>query len=765
MVEQGARAEDREGPARPAGGPFGARARALVSFIRSSLPRGDRLDEIVWRRRHRAITLLLWALVAFGPLYGGLRGLPWLHSVGDSAAAAALAVAARLGTSRRWRSSCTTVGLFVAAASYVHMSSGLIEAHFLFFVALGVITLYQDWRQFFLAVGFTLAHHAVVGVLDPAGVYNHQEALDHPLRWAVVHASFVVAASVANIVAWKANEDHAVRDALTRLPNRVAFTERLERALAAGPRSGLAVLFIDLCGFKKINDSWGHEAGDEVLVEVARRLRHVARRGDSAARFGGDEFALLLLGVSQSEAEAVARRVNSLLREPLALRDREVSVAASVGVALAEPGSSAPNLMRNADVAMYVAKKSFGPLGGYSVFDAAMHEAAVARFDLEIELQAAIDQGRLRVEYQPVMELASRRLVGLEAHVRWPHPERGLLGQDDVFPLAEETGQAVTIGRWLLLTALGDLAEWTRTTGGGRPLYVSVNVTRSQLRSASMVAEVEAALATTGVGAANLMLEVTETSVAGEPTEMATLQQLHSLGVRLALDNFGTGYSSLSYLAQLPVDHLKIDKSFTDDLPSGPNARVAAAVFALADYIGLTTIVDGVDRDDQVTALIGLGARVGEGALLHSPVSADEVATLLARPEVQALAPGAASGPGPVLVVEDDPVMAAILQRYLSGMGHEVAFATSVEQAWEMARAVPPALVLLDLGLPGRDGWSLVSRLRSDSELGGTPVVVVSGRADKATEERAGAEGCGFVPKQESHTRLVPLVRSILVAA
>ena len=327
------------------------------------LPKGHSLPDDAWRVRHRTLTYLLTAHVAGVVAFGLTRRQPVVHLLVEAGIVAAFAAvgwaATGPGRRRQVSSAVTAVGLVVSSAVLVHLSDGVIEMHFHFFVMVGILTLYQDWVPFLLAIGFVVVHHGLVGTLAPAQVYNHPAAIAHPFRWALVHGLFVLAASMASIVAWKLNEEQALKDGLTRLANRRLFRDRLGHALARGQRNRglLAVLYIDLDGFKGVNDELGHAGGDHLLTLVAERLRAVIRPSDTAARLGGDEFAVLVEDViAEAEASYIAERILAALATPFAVHGTEVTVGASIGIALNTPGAELDDLLNNADAAMYAAK-------------------------------------------------------------------------------------------------------------------------------------------------------------------------------------------------------------------------------------------------------------------------------------------------------------------------------------------------------------------------------------------------------------------------
>jgi diguanylate cyclase (GGDEF)-like protein/PAS domain S-box-containing protein len=424
----------------------------------------------------------------------------------------------------------------------------------------------------------------------------------------------------------KAFEDQlahqAFHDPVTNLANRALFVDRVQHALMRAQRGGSAsvgVMFIDLDDFKTVNDSLGHAAGDVVLREVARQLMTAVRPTDTVARFGGDEFAVLLDGVEDSpEAADIAERVLRALEQAVEVDGKEVFPRASVGICLADEGASADaeELLRNADVAMYRAKRD--SKGGYRVFEPTMHERVLERLELRSELQRAIESNQLEVHYQPVVRLGEREISGVEALLRWNHPTRGNIPPLQFIPLAEETGLIIPIGRWVLNAACQEGVLLHERFRREQPLTISVNLSVRQLQSDTIVADVREALATSGLPASSLVLEITE-SVMMADTELAVarLHDLKNLGVRLAMDDFGTGYSSLSYLGRFPVDILKMDRSF---LAEDKNEPLAAAVIALGESLALDVVAEGIEYDEQAVSLRDLGCELGQGFLFARPM-------------------------------------------------------------------------------------------------------------------------------------------------
>jgi diguanylate cyclase (GGDEF)-like protein/PAS domain S-box-containing protein len=423
----------------------------------------------------------------------------------------------------------------------------------------------------------------------------------------------------------------AFHDPVTKLANRALFSDRVEHALMRAGRGvpEIAVMFIDLDDFKTVNDSLGHAAGDEVLQEVGRRLKIAVRPTDTVARFGGDEFAVLLDGIGGSEDAAdAAARILRALDMPVEIDGKHVFPRASVGICLVGEELETPEaeeLLRNADVAMYMAKRD--SKGSYRVFEPTMHERVVERLELRSDLQHALTQDQLELHYQPVVRLAGRDILGVEALVRWNHPTRGTIPPIQFIPVAEETGLIIPMGRWILETACREGVRLQELFARPEPLTMSVNLSVRQLQSETLVGDVRKALATTGFPAASLVLEITESLMLSD-TDFA-MQQLHelkSLGIRLAMDDFGTGYSSLSYLSRFPVDILKMDRSFVG---SQDNEALTSAIIALGTSLSLEVVAEGIELPEQATSLEELGCELGQGYLFAKPMNATALTEFL----------------------------------------------------------------------------------------------------------------------------------------
>jgi diguanylate cyclase (GGDEF)-like protein len=424
----------------------------------------------------------------------------------------------------------------------------------------------------------------------------------------------------------------AFHDALTGLPNRTLFMDRLQHAVARSSRTGatLAVLFLDLDRFKVVNDSLGHDVGDQLLIAVAAHLTRTVRASDTVARLGGDEFTILLEDVDAGIARRVAERIMATLQAPFVLAGHEVCVTTSIGIALNNEGpATADELMRDSDAAMYRGK-SRGK-ARYEVFDASMHVRSLERLRLESELRHAIERGELSVHYQPTVSLVDGRVTGLEALVRWRHPERGLISPGVFVPVAEETGLILPLGRWVLAEACRQAKAW-QIQHPSTPFTISVNLSVRQFQHPGLVDDVASVLQTVGLAPETLVLEITE-GIVIETAEANSrvLEQLKGLGVRLAIDDFGTGYSNLSYLTRFPVDVLKIDRSFVDGLGHDRgDSAIVHTVISLARTLGLGVTAEGIETAEQLQLLRAAGCDSGQGFYFSRPVPDVEAERLIA---------------------------------------------------------------------------------------------------------------------------------------
>ncbi len=706
-----------------------------------------------------AVALLIAAL---------LLGYSLAHSCAEAAAVAWLALGATVDTfGPRVRSAMATLGLMTSSALVVHLSNGLIEAHFHFFVMVAVVALYQAWQPYLLALAFVVVHHSVIGTFAPHAVFNHPAAESNPWLWSVVHGGFILAESAACLVYWRASEaavdreraarfdaeralrelaeaqalsgvgswewdqttqtvtwsgqlyilagvdpksftptidgylglihpddrdrvaellrtaygttasldyecrllrpDGSVRtihalgepvadlgagragmrgtchdvterkrleeaitrmafeDPLTGLANRRVFSDRLNDAVARSSSAGgvCAVLFIDLDGFKDINDSHGHPVGDAVLQDVARRLQRSVRQSDTIARFGGDEFAVLCEAADLDAVAEAAARIEEELNYVAMIDGHRLRVSASVGFAAADPTSTADGLIRRADEAMY-AVKTRGTINDGAVSPSETPVAAQSHSRVRTDLDLALVHHQFWLLYQPIIDLRSDERLGIEALIRWMHPERGLLNPADFIAHAETSGQIEPIGEWALRTACNATAQLASDA------YTSVNISARQLRLPRLAEVVAQALDTSGLPAERLVLEITEAATVTDLTGAVTrLKELKMLGVQIALDDFGTGYSPLTHLRSFPVDILKIDRTFVRNVVHSEEDRaIVRGVVEISRRLGLRTVAEGIEEREQLDILRDLGCDSGQGYLWSHPVALETLETV-----------------------------------------------------------------------------------------------------------------------------------------
>jgi diguanylate cyclase (GGDEF)-like protein len=566
----------------------------------------------------------------------------------------------------------------------------------------------------------------------------------------------------------------ALHDPLTGLPNRTFLCRRLDHELAALDTPGRCVtlMILDLDGFKEVNDTLGHSIGDQVLVQIARRVASSVRHVDAVARLGGDEFAVLLASTPGDHEATLARRVLAALELPVTVKTTTVAVAASIGIATAELGETADELLRNADLAMYTAKAAGG--NGYALYKPHMHSAIAERVRVETGLQTAWLTGDLLVHYQPIVDLANGRMVSVEALARWKHPDGDLIPPAVFIPIAERTGLIIPIGARVLNEACQQLASWQRQYGAAADITMSVNVSPRQLYSDDLVVIVAEALRSAGLQPKCLILEVTETAVMDDlDSAIRILGRLKALGVGIAIDDFGVGASSLARLRRLPVGVVKIDKSLVDHVPDGHVASsLLDAVVDMVRALQLKTIIEGVERADQAKHLRASGYDLAQGFYYARPMEAAAIerslATARAADGGRAVFPvDAVSEPiarrettGRALVVDDDEAVGVTACRILERHGLRAVLVPTIREAVAELTHTTDVMVV-DIGMPDGDGWDLISYVRASAMHARMPMVVMTGLLDSPEVlNRAHDLECEYLGKPFAPEALIAKIES-----
>jgi len=561
----------------------------------------------------------------------------------------------------------------------------------------------------------------------------------------------ILVIALAALFGWRSKQSGtrleylAHHDALTGLPNRLFLDLRLEHALGRARRNGetLALLLLDLDRFKDVNDSFGHSMGDRLLEQVSARLTARLRDADTVSRLGGDEFVLLLESLRHPEdAARVADELIDAISEPYLLPNgHEVLIGVSIGIALfPDHGGGREELLQHADAALYRAKAD--GRDRFMFFSEEMTVTARARVALEMRLHQALARNELRLHFQPQIDMASGRIIGAEALVRWQDPEDGgLVLPEDFIPLAEETGLINAIGRWVLTETCRQGRRWR--DAGMRPLTLAVNVSPRQLRHGDFVAVVAETLAETGYPADGLELELTESALAENPGALAEIfQRLRALGVRLVLDGFGAGHSSLARLKRLPLDVLKIDKSFVADIPRDRNGmEIIATIIAMGKTMRMRVLAEGVETAEQLDFLEKQGCREYQGYYLSRPLPPEEFARFVETSASNPMSPPCPAGSpqregGGILVVDDEPMNFLIIRHLLEHMHYAVRAALDGESALAEIEALPPDLILMDIMMPGMDGYEVCQRLQVDTRFRDIPVIFISSLGDAEAKMR-----------------------------
>lgn len=472
---------------------------------------------------------------------------------------------------------------------------------------------------------------------------------DGSYRWVLIRGlavrddngkAYRIAGSLTDITARKRTEEKlehdAAHDALTGLPNRKRLKQCLEtsiRRIKHDPKNLFAVLFIDIDRFKTINDSMGHQAGDELLLTITRKLNALVRPNDVVARLGGDEFVILVENINDREQVLqIAERILITLQQPIKILGQKIYTSASVGIAMGSGDYEKPeDLVRDADIAMYRAKTN--GKGRYEVFEEGMHSGAVSLMKLEIDLRRAYEKQEFVLHYQPIVALNSEEIIGFEALVRWNHPTRGMVPPSEFIPVAEDTGLILPIGQWVLREACRQMNEWQRQHDSSRSMIISVNLSARQIERKSLIEEIAETLKETGLSAECLRLEITESVIMNNPEQaIISVNELREMGVRVSIDDFGTGYSSLGYLHKFPVDTLKVDRSFINRIGNeGENAEIVQTIITLAASLNMEVVAEGIETAEQLDFLRHINCNFGQGYFYSRPVDSKNAGEMLGK--------------------------------------------------------------------------------------------------------------------------------------
>ena len=528
--------------------------------------------------------------------------------------------------------------------------------------------------------------------------------------------------SVANILATaierKRTEDRLAYlgqfDPLTGLPNRRLFRDRLDQAIAQASRNGqfAGLLYLDIDRFKHVNDTFGHDSGDALLVEVARALERCVRSGDTVARLGGDEFGIILSSLARADdAGRVARKIHDTLAESFSCAGEEVFISASTGIALSPgDGDAIDGLIKNATFANHRAKE----LGrnNYQFYTARMNQRTETCLRLESQLRRAVERGEFLLYYQPKVDLTSGRISGAEALLRWNHPDRGMVSPAEFIPLLEDTGLILPVGLWVLKSACEQLRAWQEA--GIEVPGIAVNLSPRQFQQGDFAERAMEVICATGADPGRIEFEITESMLMKDPElAVAQLARLKQLGFMLSVDDFGTGYSSLAYLTRFPLDKLKIDRAFVKDLTTNPNdAAIAQAIISLAHNLRLSVVAEGVENEGQLNFLMRHGCDHLQGYIFSPPVNADDFARMLAQDRKLAIQSEHAAVRPTVLLLDDDPNEVVLLQRAVAPEGYRVLAANTAQQAFELLAANDVQMVVANQHMPGMSGGDFLSRVR-----------------------------------------------------
>jgi len=554
-------------------------------------------------------------------------------------------------------------------------------------------------------------------------------------------------------------------DVLTSLPNRVLFYDRLKQSLAQAKRNQwiVGVMFIDVDRFKNVNDTMGHVVGDRLLQQISERLKGTVRAGDTVGRLGGDEFAVVLSNlVSAQDASVVAQKMMACFKEPFRLESTEVYVTASIGITLYPDDSTEQDiLIRNADAAMYKAKE----IGrdSYQFYTPEMNTRALAVLGMENSMRRALDRGEYLLHYQPKVGIANGEITGLEALIRWRHPERGLVSPGEFMPVLEETGLIVPVGQWVLNAVCEQIKAWE--SAGVQPVPVAVNLSARQFTSKDLGETIKRTLEEHQIDPGLIELEITESSLMVNTEEaVRTLEYLSGLGVSLSIDDFGTGYSSLSYLKRFPLDSLKIDRSFIRDVTTdGDDATITRAVISMAHSLGLKVVAEGVENERQLAFLTEYGCDQIQGYFFTRPLPADDCGVWLREMRrLQQVSPGHPMDTPVILLVNNDGAALTDLRQSLTKDGYRIFVAYNAHEAFEQLGTQRVDMVIADQNMPGMSGTELLEHIKA--LFPDTVRIITSAYPDFGVmadaASRAGA--ARFIPRSASEEELRGEVRIAL---
>lgn len=770
----------------PAAKPVRRVASTLSRLLDRVLPSGN-LPAAAFERRHVWILALVWIHVPALVLYVALTSGDLRYAVVLAGPTAALALGAALPRfGPTVRASLATLGLLSASSAVVQLGAGLTELHFHFFVSIAIAALYERRSPFLIAIAYVLLEHGVVGALNPGGAPERADVVGNAWGWALIHAAYVVAMSVAATIGWRYNaQAHAAiegsrhEDGMTGALARAAFTTEVGRLLHAAPGTDIQLAVINVDRFRAVNESNGEVAGDGILRMLAARLRAAARDG-VVGRMSGDEFAVAVPdhGDHGRPVAWAAGVIAAVLDDGFELAgNQRIRLSLSVGVASGRaPDFDAEGLIVNASAAMHEGRRV--GTGGITEHTPDLAIRIAAARALALDLASPQLETQLRLHYQPMVATTSGIAHTVEALVRWEHPVRGLLAPGEFLAAAREAGRLRAIEEWVIGSACGQLRAWQAE---GIETAIAVNVSAQLCADPNLVDVVRERIEASAADPSGLAIELPESlTVTNDPAIAPRLEELAGLGVRLFIDDFGAGYSYLPYLSRLPLWAIKLDRGLVvQAVVSAADGAVAQAVIVMAHRLGMRVVAEGVETRAQLTWLRAHGVDDAQGYLLGRP-QPFEVADRLVRAgpidlpahlssavlvAVPAVPTGVSEGApaqhsARILIVEDEPLTLRLLRRHLERDGHRCEEAADAATAFAAIAANPPDLLVLDLRLPDSGPDALFQAVRGDARTALIPIVVVS---SELVDAPAGADGLLEKPVLADELRLV--VRDALAAA